>query len=94
MTKNGFSSNYGINEYDGDSLLVAANGCFESHSEDYRIEAKKFIQMQYRAVKLILIKKKTLLLAIKDGLVEKRLLLKSDLDGLVKHMVIPEKIAA
>jgi len=94
MTKNGFSSNYGINEYDGDSLLVVANGCFESHSEDYRIEAKKFIQMQYRAVKLILSKNKKLLLAIKDGLLEKRLLLKSDLDGLVKHMVIPEKIAA
>jgi Peptidase family M41 len=94
VARNGFSSGYGINSHDGENMLVVTKGCFDSDAEDYRIEAKKFIQMQYRAVKLTLSKNKTLLLAIKDALLEKRLLLKSDLEILIDHMVIPEKIAA
>lgn len=94
VARNGFSSGYGINSHDGENMLVVTKGCFDSDAEDYRIEAKKFIQMQYRAVKLILSKNKALLFAIKEALLEKRLLLKSDLEKLIDHMVIPEKITA
>jgi cell division protease FtsH len=94
MARNGFSSGYGINSHDGENMLVVTKGCFDSDADDYRIEAKKFIQMQYRAVKLTLSKNKELLFAIKDALLEKRLLLKSDLEKLIDHRVIPEKIAA
>jgi LemA protein len=69
-------------------------GYFEADSEDYRIEAKKFIQMQYRAVKLILTQNKELLLAIKGELLTKRLLLKSDLARLADELTNPQKIAA
>ena len=94
MARNGFSSSYGTNSYDGENLLVGVKGCFESDSEDYRIEAKKFIQMQYRAVKMILNNNKSLLIAIKDELLEKRLLLKSDLERLASDLASPHKIAA
>jgi hypothetical protein len=94
MAKNGFSFDYGTNPYDGDGLLVVLKGCFEADSEDYRNMAKKFIQMQYRAVKLILECNKPLLMAIKDALLEKRLLLKSDLERLTDDLVSLHKIAA
>jgi ATP-dependent Zn protease len=94
VARNGFSSSYGENPYDGENLLVAIKGYFEADSEDYRIEAKKFIQMQYRAVKLILNQNKELLLAIKGELLTKRLLLKSDLARLSDELINPQKIAA
>jgi ATP-dependent Zn protease len=94
VARNGFSSSYGTNPYDGENLLVVIKGYFEADSEDYRIEAKKFIQMQYRAVKLILTQNKELLLAIKGELLTKRLLLKSDLARLADELTNPQKIAA
>jgi len=94
VARNVFSSGYGINSHDGENMLVVTKGCCDSDAEDYRIEAKKFIQMQYRAVNMTLSKNKESLFAIKDALLEKRLLLKSVLDGLINYRVIPEKIAA
>ena len=94
MTRNGFSSNYGTNPYDGDNLLVSLKGCFEPNFEGYRLEAKKFIQMQYTAVKLILNTNKKLLIAIKSALLEKRLLLRSDLELLIRDMARLRKIIA
>ena len=94
MARNGFSADYGTNPYNGEGLLVVVKGYFDADSEDYRNMAKKFIQMQYRAVRLILESNKPLLMAIKDALLEKRLLLKSDLERLACDLVSPHKIAA
>ena len=94
MARNGFSSDYGTNPYEGENLLVVVKGCFEADCEDYRTLAKNFIQMQYKAVKLTLESNKPLLMAIKDGLLEKRLLLKCDLEALVNGFSNPQKLAA
>ena len=94
LARNGFSSNYGTNPYGGENLFAVIKGYFEADSEDYRIEAKKFIQMQYRAVKLTLKQNMALLQAIKGELLTKRLLLKSDLARLADELTNPQKITA
>lgn len=94
MAKSGFSSNYGRNSYDGENLAVVTEGYCEKNNAQFRIEAIKFIQMQYSAVKVILNSNKLLLVAIKNGLVERRLLLKRDLEALVDELAISHKKAA
>jgi ATP-dependent Zn protease len=94
MARSGFSSNYGRNSYDGENLAVVTEGYCEKNNDQFRIEAIKFIQMQYSAVKVILNSNKLLLVAIKNGLVERRLLLKRDLEALVDELAISHKKAA
>jgi len=94
MARSGFSSNYGANSYDGENLAVAIEGYLDKNSTNFRVEAQKFIQMQYRAVKVILNSNKSLLMAIQRGLIERRLLLKCDLEVFIDELIIPFKKAA
>ena len=87
MARNGFSSTYGVESNKGSNLLVMVPRGVEMDSKHFHEEARRFIQLQYLAVKLTLNQNMPLLKSIQEGLITNKLLLKGDLSDLLHEIL-------